>query len=160
MQSSRSTHTPGETIVNTQDNNSYTASTLSGYLTQCVHPVEKRVLERMWGMKFGWGDDMRRWEAVEDGWLMGGTGRFSGKVFANDQHQQAQPVIESEDEEQEGKKKRFSKRRSRRIARRTDQRLSTTAEASTVTVPDLTDTDDEEPGWDDSQTASASFVRW
>lgn len=51
-----------------------------GTLTQCVHPVEKRVLERAWGMTFGWGDDMARWGAVEDGFFEGGTGRFSGVI--------------------------------------------------------------------------------
>ncbi len=51
-----------------------------GTLTQCVHPIEKRVLEAAWGMRFGWGNDMSRWSAVEDGWLEGGTGRFSGVV--------------------------------------------------------------------------------
>ncbi|KAJ9664774.1 hypothetical protein H2198_000120 [Neophaeococcomyces mojaviensis] len=70
---------------------------LTGYLTQCIHPVEKRILERCWGMKFGWGDDMRRWEAVEDGWFMGGTGRFSGDVFRN-KADQAHAVAETEAE--------------------------------------------------------------
>ena len=51
-----------------------------GTLTQCVHPVEKRILEKAWGMKFGWGDSIERWAAVEDGWFEGGTGRFSGVV--------------------------------------------------------------------------------
>jgi hypothetical protein len=51
-----------------------------GKLTQCVHPIEKRVLEGAWGMEFGWGDAMERWAAVEDGWFEGGTGRFSGIV--------------------------------------------------------------------------------
>ena len=51
-----------------------------GRLTQCIHPVEKRVLEQAWGMRFGWGDDMERWRAVEDGCFEGGTGRFSGVV--------------------------------------------------------------------------------
>lgn len=55
-----------------------------GYLTQCIHPIEKRVLEQMWGMKFGWGDSMDRWDAVEDGWLEGGTGRFSGTISRDD----------------------------------------------------------------------------
>jgi len=53
---------------------------LLGFLTQCIHPVEQRILERMWGMNFGWGDAMERWEAVEDGCFVGGTGRFSGDV--------------------------------------------------------------------------------
>ncbi|KAI1620305.1 hypothetical protein EDD37DRAFT_173972 [Exophiala viscosa] len=51
-----------------------------GTLTQCVHPIEKRVLEGAWGMTFGWGDDMARWGAVEDGFFEGGTGRFSGVI--------------------------------------------------------------------------------
>jgi hypothetical protein len=52
-----------------------------GTLTQAVHPVEKRVLEQGWNMRFGWGDDMNRWSAVDDGFYEGGTGRFSGKVL-------------------------------------------------------------------------------
>ncbi len=53
---------------------------LLGKLTQCVHPIEKRVLEQAWGMRFGWEDDLERWTAVEDGCFEGGTGRFSGVV--------------------------------------------------------------------------------
>jgi hypothetical protein len=52
-----------------------------GTLTQAVHPVEKRILEQCWNMRFGWGDDMKRWSAVDDGCHVGGTGRFSGKVL-------------------------------------------------------------------------------
>ena len=55
-----------------------------GTLTQCVHPIEKRVLEQAWGMTFGWGDDIRRWASVEDGYFEGGTGRFSGVVGMDD----------------------------------------------------------------------------
>jgi hypothetical protein len=51
-----------------------------GTLTQCIHPVEKRVLEQAWGMSFGWGDRIERWTAVEDGFFPGGTGRFSGVI--------------------------------------------------------------------------------
>lgn len=51
-----------------------------GTLTQCVHPIEKRVLEEAWQMRFGWPDDLDRWAAVEDGCYEGGTGRFSGVV--------------------------------------------------------------------------------
>lgn len=51
-----------------------------GTLTQCVHPIEKRVLEEGWGMTFGWGDNLDRWAAVEDGCFEGGTGRFSGII--------------------------------------------------------------------------------
>jgi len=50
-----------------------------GTLTQCVHPVEKRVLEEAWGMTFGWpADSLDRHAAVEDGFFEGGTGRFGG----------------------------------------------------------------------------------
>ncbi|KIW55241.1 hypothetical protein PV05_07536 [Exophiala xenobiotica] len=51
-----------------------------GKLTQCVHPIEKRVLEEAWNMTFGWGDDLERFGAVEDGFFEGGTGRFSGVI--------------------------------------------------------------------------------
>ncbi|KIV96026.1 hypothetical protein PV10_03608 [Exophiala mesophila] len=51
-----------------------------GTLTQCVHPIEQRVLEEAWGIKFGWGDTLDRWAAVEDGFYEGGTGRFSGTL--------------------------------------------------------------------------------
>ncbi len=53
---------------------------LLGRLTQCMHPIEKRVLEEAWGMKFGWKDDLERWAATEDGCFEGGTGRFSGVI--------------------------------------------------------------------------------
>ncbi len=53
---------------------------LLGKLTQCIHPIEKRVLEQAWGMRFGWEDDLERWAAVEDGCFEGGTGRFSGVI--------------------------------------------------------------------------------
>ena len=55
-----------------------------GTLTQCVHPVEMRVLEQAWRMMFGWGDNIYRWAAVEDGCFEGGTGRFSGVVARDD----------------------------------------------------------------------------
>ena len=55
-----------------------------GTLTQCVHPIEKRVLEQAWGMRFGWGDDIKRWASVEDGCFEGGTGRFSGVIGMDD----------------------------------------------------------------------------
>ena len=51
-----------------------------GKLTSCIHPIEKRVLERAWGLRFGWGDTMARWAPVEDGCHQGGTGRFSGTI--------------------------------------------------------------------------------
>ncbi|KIW40788.1 uncharacterized protein PV06_07961 [Exophiala oligosperma] len=51
-----------------------------GTLTQCVHPIEKRVLEEAWGMTFGWGNDLARFGPVEDGFFEGGTGRFSGVI--------------------------------------------------------------------------------
>ena len=53
---------------------------LLGKLVQCIHPVEKRVLEQAWGMKFGWDDNLDRWGPVEDGCFEGGTGRFSGVI--------------------------------------------------------------------------------
>lgn len=53
---------------------------LLGNLTQCIHPIEKRVLEKAWGMRFGWGNHLERWAAVEDGCFEGGTGRFSGCI--------------------------------------------------------------------------------
>lgn len=53
---------------------------LMGRIVQAIHPVEKRVLECGFGMRFGWGRNMARWGAVEDGFLEGGTGRFSGVV--------------------------------------------------------------------------------
>ncbi|KAL6240949.1 hypothetical protein RBB50_012208 [Rhinocladiella similis] len=54
-----------------------------GTLTQCVHPIEKRVLEEAWGMTFGWRNDLARFGAVEDGFFEGGTGRFSGVIEAH-----------------------------------------------------------------------------
>lgn len=96
MLSGRPAHMRAETI-STHDENAVAVG-LTGYLTQCVHPVEKRVLEQNWGMKFGWGDDMQRWEAVEDGWFIGGTGRFGGDVFRDDLLQRAvlRPVEEDQ----------------------------------------------------------------
>jgi hypothetical protein len=51
-----------------------------GTLTQCVHPIEKRILEMAWGLRFGWSDSLERWAAVEDGFYEGGTGRFTGII--------------------------------------------------------------------------------
>lgn len=77
------------TNENDLDNGSFMMSKLGpkgvpypwlGTLTQCVHPIEQRILEEAWGMKFGWGDTLDRWAAVEDGFYEGGTGRFSGTL--------------------------------------------------------------------------------
>lgn len=54
--------------------------TLLGTIMQCMGARERRILERVFGMTFGWGDDMSRWAPIEDGFLMGGTGRFSGTL--------------------------------------------------------------------------------
>jgi hypothetical protein len=53
-----------------------------GTLTQCIHPIEKRVLEQGFGFSFGWGDNVERYFAVDDGFLQSGTGRFSGVLTA------------------------------------------------------------------------------
>lgn len=53
---------------------------LLGKLVQSVHPIEKRVLEEAWRMRFGWEDELERWASVEDGQFEGGTGRFSGVI--------------------------------------------------------------------------------
>ena len=58
-----------------------------GTLTQCVHPIEKRVLEEGWKMQFGWPGRLDRWCAVEDGCYEGGTGRFSGIIVKEEQSQ-------------------------------------------------------------------------
>ncbi|KIX92673.1 uncharacterized protein Z520_11525 [Fonsecaea multimorphosa CBS 102226] len=55
-----------------------------GTLTQCIHPIEKRVLEEAWQMTFGWPNNLERFAAVEDGQCEGGTGRFSGVIRKND----------------------------------------------------------------------------
>lgn len=67
--------------------NLVSGSDLTGYLTQCIHPIEKRILEQNWGMTFGWGDNMMRWDSVDDGWFIGGTGRFSGTVYKDSKMQ-------------------------------------------------------------------------
>ncbi|EXJ66653.1 uncharacterized protein A1O5_10324 [Cladophialophora psammophila CBS 110553] len=56
-----------------------------GTLTQCIHPIEKRVLEEAWGMRFGWPNNIERWAAVEDGEFEGGTGRFTGVIKKTEQ---------------------------------------------------------------------------
>ncbi|KIW84813.1 hypothetical protein Z517_00201 [Fonsecaea pedrosoi CBS 271.37] len=56
-----------------------------GTLTQCIHPIEKRVLEEAWQMTFGWPNNLERWAAVEDGQSEGGTGRFSGVIRKTEQ---------------------------------------------------------------------------
>jgi hypothetical protein len=53
-----------------------------GTLTQCIHPIEKCVLEQGFGFSFGWGDNVERYFAVDDGFLVSGTGRFSGVLTA------------------------------------------------------------------------------
>lgn len=98
MLAGRQGHARGENVAHADGGSS---TTMTGFLTQCIHPVEKRILERMWGMRFGWGDDMRRWEAVEDGWFMGGTGRFSGDVFRDQAQQESVALPVEEDTEDE-----------------------------------------------------------
>ena len=56
---------------------------LLGTIVQCVGQDEQHVLERGFGMVFGWGKDIERWACLEDGFFEGGTGRFSG-VLEND----------------------------------------------------------------------------
>ena len=85
---------------------------LLGKLTQCVHPVEKMVLESAYGFKFGWGDDISRWEAVEDGLFEGGTGRFSGTITKHDKFER--PL-----EEDAGSSTKLKERLKRRMKRGT-----------------------------------------
>ncbi|KAK5055223.1 hypothetical protein LTR84_012973 [Exophiala bonariae] len=67
------------TVMNTASPEGETYPWL-GTLTQCVHPIEKRVLEMAWKLEFGWPGNLERWAAVEDGFFEGGTGRFSGTI--------------------------------------------------------------------------------
>lgn len=69
-----------------------------GTLTQCVHPIEKRVLEMAWKLEFGWPGDLERWAAVEDGFFEGGTGRFSGIIDKDTQLQGPSNEIAREDD--------------------------------------------------------------
>lgn len=98
MLSGRSAHIKNETLF-TNDDIAAQIAPLTGFLTQCIHPIEKRILERMWGLRFGWGDDMRRWDAVEDGWFMGGTGRFSGEIYKDFDLQEAARLAVEDDAE-------------------------------------------------------------
>ncbi|KAL1999254.1 hypothetical protein VTN02DRAFT_4818 [Thermoascus thermophilus] len=51
---------------------------LLGTIVQCIGEDEEFILQNHFGMRFGWGDDLRRWRALDDGFYEGGTGRFSG----------------------------------------------------------------------------------
>ena len=49
-----------------------------GVIVPYLSEQEQLLLEHALGMKLGWGDDTRRFHPMEDGWPMGGSGRFSG----------------------------------------------------------------------------------
>ena len=49
-----------------------------GRIQSFMKAEEREGLEGAFGLEFGWGEDARRWEAVEDDETMGGTGRFAG----------------------------------------------------------------------------------
>lgn len=51
---------------------------LLGTIVQCIGEDEEFILQNHFNMRFGWGDDLRRWRALDDGFYEGGTGRFSG----------------------------------------------------------------------------------
>ncbi|KAK2762145.1 hypothetical protein FQN54_001152 [Arachnomyces sp. PD_36] len=53
-------------------------SPLLGTIVQCIGEDEQQILESGFCMRFGWGDDITRWQCLEDGFFEGGTGRFSG----------------------------------------------------------------------------------
>lgn len=55
-------------------------SSLLGIIIQCIGDDERHLLRVGFGMHFGWGDDLARWQCVEDGFFEGGTGRFSGTL--------------------------------------------------------------------------------
>jgi hypothetical protein len=55
-----------------------------GEIVQDVDPMELAALDAGWNLKTGW-DDIEEARAVEfDGYLPGGTSRFTGKVRVED----------------------------------------------------------------------------
>ncbi|KAL2220942.1 hypothetical protein M432DRAFT_541622, partial [Thermoascus aurantiacus ATCC 26904] len=55
-----------------------------GTIVQCIGEDEEFILQNCFNMRLGWGDDLRRWRTVDDGFYEGGTGRFSGVLLRLD----------------------------------------------------------------------------
>ena len=53
---------------------------LLGQISPCFVEVEQSALMTGFPMTFGWGDDHRKYDNLEDGQSEGGSGRFSGRV--------------------------------------------------------------------------------
>jgi hypothetical protein len=51
-----------------------------GFVSQHMHPKEIQTLQAVWGCWMGWDDDEARQAVFYDGFLPGGTGRFSGTI--------------------------------------------------------------------------------
>ncbi|KAH0270619.1 hypothetical protein KCU91_g7926, partial [Aureobasidium melanogenum] len=66
-----------------------TQDKLLGTIVQYMSEHETDALHHAWGMTMGWGDAKLAEEAEYDGYLAGGTGRFSGSVSKNSVIQEA-----------------------------------------------------------------------
>ena len=55
-----------------------------GYIVAIISGEEMEPLRAVWNMSYGWGNDPRAEEVLEDGQSLGVTGRFSGCVERED----------------------------------------------------------------------------
>lgn len=53
-------------------------------ISQHISESEAKILQDVWGMQVGWSDRSAAMEAFYDGYLEGGTGRFSGRIEKQD----------------------------------------------------------------------------
>ncbi|KAI9849872.1 MAG: hypothetical protein M1837_000086 [Sclerophora amabilis] len=57
-----------------------TNDSMLGTIVDYIRPLEMKTLRVIWGMQSGWAEDRKKYEPCEDGWPVGGTGRFTGSV--------------------------------------------------------------------------------
>ncbi|KAH0292092.1 hypothetical protein KCU62_g2301, partial [Aureobasidium sp. EXF-3399] len=72
-----------------------TPDKLVGTIVQYMSEHEMDALDHAWGMTMGWNDAKLAEEAEYDGYLAGGTGRFSGSVSKNSTVQEAYSAQQS-----------------------------------------------------------------
>lgn len=73
-------------------------SPLLGTIIQCIGEDEQQLLRVGFGMHFGWGDSLARWQCLEDGFFEGGTGRFFGILEREKAESHADDDIFSDDD--------------------------------------------------------------
>jgi len=59
-----------------------TSDLLLGRIVQHIYPSEAAALSRVWGCTLGWDDELASKAVLHDGYLAGGSGRFSRVIKA------------------------------------------------------------------------------